>query len=133
MAIITTASAWLITLSIVGTTTQRVKRIPVTAQYLAAASFWVYVIHHPFLGLIHTDLKWLLPTALPAVKTLLAFTTCTGFSLLLYEGLVRKTRLGRLLGFAWSLPAEQETDDAEEIISIDGSPQPIEPPARRAA
>ncbi len=134
LATITTASAWLITLWIIGVATQHVKRISFAVQYLAAASFWVYVIHHPFLGLIHTDLKWLLPTMLPAAKMLIAFGTCVGFSLLLYEGLVRKSRLGHLLGFAWSFPeAQQEIDDSEQNLSIDSLPQETAIPARRAA
>lgn len=130
LAALTTVSAWLGTLAIIGITIDRVKNIPIAVQYLAAASFWVYVIHHPFLGLIHTDLKWLLPSALPATKTFLAFAICTGLSLLMYEGLVRKSRLGRWLGFAWEIPMVEEPP--EHVLPIEDAPA-TEVPARRAA
>ncbi len=131
LAAITTTSAWLVTLWIIAVATQRVKRIPLAIQYLAAASFWVYVIHHPFLGLIHTDLKWLLPSAMPAAKAFLSFAACVGFCLLVYEGLVRKSRLGRWLGFGWKIPTPTP-ESSDQVRTIEDVP--VErPPARRAA
>ncbi len=134
LAAMTTVSAWLITLWIIAAATEKVKQIPVAVQYLAAASFWVYMVHHPFLGLIHTDLKWLLPSTLPAAKMFVAFTVCVGFSLLMYEGFVRKSGLGRWLGFDWTFPAGlQDTESTEQILPIDSPATPVEIPDRRAA
>ena len=130
LAVTTTVSAWAITLCIIAWATKKVTGLPVAMQYLGAASFWIYVVHHPFMGLIHTDLKWLLPGAAPAVKSLIAWVTCAGFSLLLYEGLVRKTALGRWLGFAWSIPRPTQTD-RDIIIPIGEDREPIS--TRRAA
>ena len=130
LAVMTTGAAWATTLWIIAAATRYVRAVPVSIQYLAAASFWVYVVHHPFLGLIHTDLKWLLPATAPAAKTLIAFGLCVGFSLLMYEGLVRKSALGRLLGFAWALP-QSSGDAGRQIIAIE--PVREQPAATRRA
>jgi peptidoglycan/LPS O-acetylase OafA/YrhL len=84
---------------------------------LAAASFWIYLVHHPILGLVQLDLKWLVPGANPVAKTAAAFLIASGFSLLSYEGLVRRTALGRLLGFSWEAPSKR--DQYESVLSID--------------
>lgn len=104
LAALTTIGAWTISLCVVGLTIKHVNRVPTKVAYLAAASFWVYLVHHPFLGLIHINLKVLLPNAAPALKMILAFSLCSTFCLLTYEALVRRTRLGKLLGFAWEIP-----------------------------
>ncbi len=108
---VTALAAWGLTLSSIGMAIRNMHRVPTAIAYLAAGSFWVYLVHHPILGLIHTDLKWLMPGSSPALKTGIAFVVCFSYSLLTYEGLVRKTRLGSLLGMAWqptrsNLPAQ---------------------------
>jgi peptidoglycan/LPS O-acetylase OafA/YrhL len=130
LAVMTTVSAWGITLCIIAWATKKVTRLPVSIQYLCAASFWIYVVHHPLMGLIHTDLKWLLPGVAPGIKSMIAWVTCAGFCLLLYEGFVRKTALGQWLGFAWSIPRQPPTE-AEIIIPIGQETEPIS--TRRAA
>ena len=104
VAIMTTASAWMVTLALVGIAAQRTKPIPVAIKYLAAASFWIYLVHHPLLGLIHTDLKLLLPSVDPIAKMLMAFSLSSSVSIGLYEVFVRRTRLGQWLGFGWQFP-----------------------------
>ena len=110
LASLTCLSAGLISMSLIGVAVSRIKHVSLTVQYLAAASFWVYMIHHPLLGLVHTDLKWLLPQMTPLVKTGLAFTLSTAVSLLSYEALIRRTWLGRRLGFHWE-PVEKASEN----------------------
>ncbi len=66
--------------------------------YLAAASFWLYLVHHPLLVLVHIDLKWLLPSAPGAIKMVISFAISVAVSLAMYEVLVRRTRFGRWTG-----------------------------------
>jgi hypothetical protein len=49
-----------------------------------------------------------------------AFLIASGLSLLSYEGLVRRTALGRLLGFGWEAPSI--CDQNESVLSIDSLP-----------
>ena len=100
LASMTVMAAWAITLSILGIAA-RVRSVSMAVKYLSAASFWIYLVHHPILGIVHLDLKWLLPGANPILKTALASAVTIGACLLSYEVLIRRTRLGRWLGFAW--------------------------------
>lgn len=118
LAALTCCSGLLLTLALIGVAVARIGQVPQTVQYLAAASFWVYLVHHPLLGLVHLDLKWMLPGASPVVKTVAAFAIASGLSLLLYEGLIRRTALGRTLGFSW------EAGPSQDLRS--GSPQAVD-------
>ena len=141
LAVTTCLSAVMMTLAIIGTTAKRVEAVPVSVSYLAAASFWVYMIHHPILGLIHTDLKWMLPGTSPVLKVGLAFGVTSRLSLATYELWIRQTALGRLLGFDWQAPGrsvETTSSDAEPgVISIETGREsvrmPTPAPTRRAA
>ncbi len=104
LAPVTVAAASAITLAIIAGASKYVRRVSLPIQYLAAASFWVYLVHHPIVGLVHIDLKLLIPGVSPTSKLAISFLISVGVSLLTYEGLIRKTALGRLLGFAWSIP-----------------------------
>jgi peptidoglycan/LPS O-acetylase OafA/YrhL len=138
LAVLTCGSALLVAVSLIGLAAKRISRVPVGVSYLAAASFWVYLVHHPIIGLVHLDLKWMLPSASPIFKTAAAFTIAGGVCLLTYEGLVRGTALGRLLGLGWELPPSRE--DEGKVISLDSAgreksavDKPSLPPSRRAA
>ena len=62
---------------------------------LSEASLWIYMMHLPAVGLVQIDLaNWSGPTV---VKFALVWTAAVIWTLLTYEGLVRKTWLGRLL------------------------------------
>jgi glucan biosynthesis protein C len=69
--------------------------LPPAVSYLARASFWIYLVHHPLVALGHIALR---PTGWPA---LVQFTLCTlgtlAISLASYEWLVRQTRIGAFL------------------------------------
>ncbi len=106
----TTVAAWGLTLGLVGIALRYcpgASNLPGASNarganrvvsYLAAASFWIYLVHHPLIGLIHIDLKLLLPDAWPLGKALLATTLTTLWCVASFEVLVRRTRLGQLLG-----------------------------------
>lgn len=106
LATLSCASSILITCTILGWAAARIERVPPSLAYLSAASFWIYIVHHPILGLVHIDLKLLLPSVSPVVKTLMAFVVTSGLCLATYEVFVRRTALGRWLGFGWELPRQ---------------------------
>lgn len=112
---LTCLSSVLISVSIIGLAVARVSRVSNLVGYLSAASFWVYIVHHPILGLVHIDLKFLMPGVSPVLKTLFAFAITSGVCLATYEAFVRKTRLGTWLGFQWSLPPMPESTDETSI------------------
>ncbi len=72
-----------------------VRRTPPTLKRLADASFWIYLVHHPLVGLIQIDL--IRSSLAPEWK----FLAVTGLTLLLtiasYEAFVRNGWLGVLL------------------------------------
>ncbi len=126
LAIVTVLAAYAVTFFSIAAS-RKIHHLSVPLQYLAAASFWIYLVHHPILGLVHIDLKQLLPGVDPSVKMMAAFSISVGLSLLTYEGLVRRTRLGRMLGMQWSLP----TDNVDvlpmkrESVETESTPQRI--------
>jgi len=126
LAVITVAAAWMVTLWL-STASLSIDRLPVSIQYLAAASFWIYLVHHPLLGLTHLDLKLLVPETNPAAKTAISFAVSVTVSLLTYEAFVRKTRLGKRLGMTWEFPRE----DAPSAIPMQTQTQTLE--QKRAA
>lgn len=139
LAITTCVSASLITLGLIGLAAKHVKRLPLSVSYLAAASFWIYMVHHPLLGLIHTDLKWWFPNANPLMKLAAAFVVASTVSIATYEVWVRRSALGRLLGFQWQMPerAQSAGDGPREILPMDPRREqtsvPATTPTRRAA
>lgn len=139
LALMTASSALLTTLSLIGLSIKLVPSVPNSIRYLAAASFWIYIVHHPILGLTHLDLKLLLPQVSPVVKMPLSFAIACCLSLLTYEAFVRTTRFGNLLGFQWKPAIDaHETNEEQSILSLSSpsSPQRIAQPAannRRAA
>ena len=107
LAVLTVLGAWTVTLGGIGLADRWTKAPSGWIGYLSAASFWVYLVHHPVVALVHIDLKWSLPALDPALKTLAAFAISVTWSLLSYEALVRKTAFGAWLGFAGSAPAKR--------------------------
>lgn len=103
-ALTTASSSLLASLVIVGMALRYIRAVPVAIQYLAAASFWIYLVHHPIVGLVHIDLKWLLPDAPPFLKAALATTISLAGSLLTFECFIRRSKLGRWMGMVWVMP-----------------------------
>ncbi len=121
LAITTTAAASFITVSLIGFAARFRQPIHRPWKYLAAASFWIYLVHHPILGLMQIDFKWMLPATSPVLKVLLGWVASVSLSLLTYEVWIRKSRLGMLLGFndsfttAKTVTAKNLILDDEEI------------------
>ena len=101
LAITTATAAWFVALAVIGASVRWIRRVPHAVKYLAAASFWIYLVHHPILAMSHTNMKLVLPETSPMIKAIFAFGFSVTLSLIMYEFLVRDTRLGRWLGFAW--------------------------------
>ncbi len=104
LAVVTAVAAAMVTFSIIGISVKNVQAVSTTVKYIAAASFWIYLVHHPILVLVHQDLKLLFPELGPIIKVVASSAMSVAVSLLTYEGLVRKTWFGQWLGFAWSMP-----------------------------
>jgi glucan biosynthesis protein C len=81
---------------------------PIAIRYVASASLWIYLLHHPSVALVQVDLVHVQIS--PELKTLIAFIVGLAFPLLTYRVLVQKTVLGRLLEGA---PRKQETKHSE--------------------
>ncbi|WP_437201092.1 acyltransferase family protein [Planctomicrobium sp. SH664] len=70
-------------------------RLPAVVSYLAKASFWIYLVHHPLAALIQIDLRLLALSA--ELETLLVVGLTLVLCLASFEVCVRRTPLGRLL------------------------------------
>jgi peptidoglycan/LPS O-acetylase OafA/YrhL len=131
LALLTVGAAGAMTFGLIGGARRVWVSTPKTISYLAAASFWVYLVHHPLVGLVHIDLKWLWPQGPPLLKMLASFSVATTISLATYECWVRHTRFGVWLGMA-----DREDRKAESDGSADASaaaPAASEPRRHRAA
>lgn len=137
LAMLTAAAAWGLAAGLVGSATRLGgwvgSRPPLAATvgYLAAASFWIYLVHHPLVALTQIHLKLAWPGLSGGAKSLLTLAIATGVSLISYHGLIRGRRLGVWLGFesatvrpAVVQPAVSPT--VEEAVEV-------RPAARRAA
>lgn len=131
LAVLTVAAASTTTIGLIGASARYVGRVSNPVRYVASASFWIYLIHHPLLGLIHFDIKTHWPAGSPIVKLCVSFVAATAVSLLLYESLVRRSWFGTLLGFSHSAKRESAGDniEASEILKLPAA----EPGHRRRA
>ena len=84
-------------------------------HYISNSTFWLYLANLPLLLLVQNSMKtWLLPAD---VKYVLQMFTVGGILLLLYEFLVRRTPLDRLLGNqhrACSTAISNEADNQDD-------------------
>ncbi len=121
LAMFTAISAMTVCCFAIAMAVTNVRSIPKWCQYLAAASFWVYLVHHPLLGLIHIDLKYLLPGVSPVVKAIASLAISLSISLLMYESFVRRTRLGRWLGMTFDFAPEtgSESPHSQSVSAKD--------------
>lgn len=89
-------AGWLIAGGLFGSARRSETPMPAPVAYLAAASFWIYLIHHPVVGLAQVSLKpfdWSSSTKFVAV-----FAIGMWLSLGTFEIAVRKTWIGQVLG-----------------------------------
>lgn len=138
LAMLTVTAAWTLSLGIVGTAERlapRVRDRPRWRQsvaFLAAASFWVYLVHHPLVALLHVDLKVLFPQAAAEIKAASSFFGALLLSLLSYQLLIRGSRLGAMIGIE-STPTQVPSTPRLAGSTVGAiKPEPVEA-ARRAA
>lgn len=129
LAAVTVFAAWTITLGIVGgairlgdrlqvRNTRSTHNITQSIQYFAAASFWIYLVHHPLVGLIQFDL-YVLRIPIDAVsKSLIATTLACVIGTLTYRWWFHETRVGVWLGLSNRKPALRRTDEQSAIIAL---------------
>src|SRR5262249_17615093 len=87
--------AWLMTFGLFGTCLLMKRGYNSLTRYLADASYWVYLVHLPFVGLAQIAVaRVTIPTP---VKFLLAATAAIGMSLMTYQVFVRYTGIGEFL------------------------------------
>lgn len=116
IGLVTVLAAWTVTLGLLGTFDRlaprmaRFPRLVRVIQYLAGASFWIYLIHHPVLGLVQTDLKWLAPDLSPFAKSVISLAVACAWALASYEWMIRTSRFGRWIGVANPLPSAASRD-----------------------
>ena len=112
------AYALLATAGIVGGCLRWLDRPRPTLAALGAASFWLYIVHHPILGLAHLGLR---PAPLPAgMKFLIATGGTLAICLVSYRYLVRDRLAGQLLNGMISRPVRPVAD---ELIDVPGEPE----------
>ncbi len=129
LAAVTVFAAWTITLGIVGVAirlgdrlqtrnTHTSRNISRSIQYFAAASFWIYLIHHPLVGLVQLDL-YVLQTPINAVtKSIIATGLACVIGTMTYRWWIHETRLGAWLGLSVFKPKPHLTDDQPATIAM---------------
>lgn len=118
-------------------------RLTRMSRYIAAASLWVYIVHHPIVGLIHINFRFG-PDIGAGAKWGLATMLATALSLWSYEALARRSRLGRWIGVADSRAARSVNPRPEQspgTIPLPAASSPdgfadgfvsVDPPSRAA-
>lgn len=117
----TAAFAWLTLSGLCGVFLKITRPLPASIRNLSAASFWIYLFHHPIVGLLQTLLA---QTSLPAiVKFGIVTSTTMAICLVSYRVCVQNTWVGRLLtGRDLRLPradasVEQESSQSNRMAS----------------
>ena len=101
-------TVWLMVLGLVGWFATRYNRPNATARYLSDASYWIYLVHYPVIGLAQVLVA---RSRLPAgVKYLGILAVCLPLLFLSYQTLVRYTVLGWWLNGPrrWGAPASAQ-------------------------
>lgn len=125
LATVTVAAAWSMALGLIGAANRLapgVSRLSYCSRgvsTLAAASFWIYLLHHPLVALIQIDIKLLFPQISPAIKSLMAAAGAVGCCLGSYH------LLQRLFGYNGQQAGKQGRNEASEPSDLS---EPCEPP-----
>ena len=120
LASITVVAAWMVALGSIGLAncqSDRLAHYPRVCEmirYFAGASFWIYLVHHPIVGLAHIDLKWLSLGLSPFVKSLVTLGIALGWGLLSYEIFIRNTAFGEFLGLVTRRDSVKSAEPAIE-------------------
>ena len=86
---------WLTVVGLIGMAQRFLDREYVSVAYLAAASYWIYLVHFPLVGFAQIGISVLPGPAL--AKYVAVFTVTLLASLVSYERYVRRTFIGRAL------------------------------------
>lgn len=127
-AVAVAAFATFATLGAVGVFLRQTTRAHPVVRYVAGASFWVYLVHHPLVALIQIALDRV--RLLPEAKFVTVLLAAAGLSLLSYHFCVRSTWIGLMLNGG----ARSPRSDKPAVAPL--SPNRLEelkPPATRAA
>jgi len=123
LAMTTVGAAWCVTLGAMGMANRsstRLLKYPLASRmirYVAGASFWIYLVHHPIVGLVHIDLKWLAPGLWPVAKSLLTLGIAVGWGLISYEVVIRRTRFGQFIGLTSLQSRKPSADQTEDSVT----------------
>ena len=91
--------SWLSVFGLIGVYRRAFIRVSPLARYLAASSFWIYLVHLPIVGLMQADLYGIKVT--PAAKFAATLAVTLALGLASFEVGVRRTALGRFLDGRW--------------------------------
>jgi len=91
----------------------QIRTLPAGIRTLSEASFWIYLFHHPVVGLMHVDLDSVPWSS--DMKFLLSWAGATAVCLLTYQVFVRQTWIGRLLNGTRPAIAAPRSGDGAEI------------------
>src|SRR5262249_12699854 len=127
--------AWFMTFGLFGTCLLMKRGYNAATRYLADASYWVYLVHLPFVGLAQIAVARL-ATATPA-KFLLAALITISLSLMTYHSFVRYTWVGEFLnGYRRKRKSGRRDDVSERKPDADLTVifiRPVAVPRREAA
>ena len=114
--------AWLSAVGWFGVFLKRFSEPPRAVRYLAESSFWVYLFHHPVVGLAQVALAGaVLPAAAKFVVVMVAALT---LSLLTYHALVRNTWVGVLLNGRRAVERKPAID-VRAVVPFPVEPEPL--------
>ncbi|MEM9588465.1 MAG: acyltransferase family protein, partial [Planctomycetota bacterium] len=94
-------------------------RVVTSIRFLATASFWIYLTHHPIVAMAHVSLKHAAPETWPVVKMLVVTALAIGVPLASYHVLVAHSWLGRVLGIG--MPAIKPLQESPVSLRIDAA------------
>lgn len=102
-----TASAWFLSLGLIGACLALVKNHHPAIRYVADASYWIYLIHLPIMLFVQIEIhSWHIPIIVKFLATLIT-TTAIGFAT--YALFVRHTPIGTLLNGPRKRPSAAQT------------------------
>lgn len=123
LASLTVISAWSLSFGIIGFSNRVAphlsgqRGVAEAIAYLAAAGFWVYLVHHPLVAILHLDMKILLPGVSPEIKWGLTLVTALGLCLGSYHVCIRGSRFAIKIGLDVesfkNAPAQAEPSGAD--------------------
>lgn len=126
-----TFAGWSIALGLFGVAVRSTRSLSRPSAYLAAASFWIYLFHHPIVGVVQVVLKFAPLSSTD--KFIATFALAMTASLLTFEFIVRRTRIAALLGVPTAFRRERESHATTIPIFEETGTASSSSPTRKAA